>query len=226
LTQKTPTSEIASNVLVPRTPADVGAQSQRQRIVKAMIASCAEKTYAETTITDIVAGAKISRTTFYKRFGDKRECFDAALDYAIERVREVAAASHAPSDPPPDAARKAACAIVDLLAAEPNLAQFLAGDAHAVEPTVLRRYRRLLVPALEGLWSPSGPPPQPRTDPRLAFGRAQVLIFNQIGLDSGSKGLHSLLPELVYLAVAPFAGHEEGLEQSRLLRAESDDDGR
>jgi AcrR family transcriptional regulator len=223
--QKRSSSEIASNVLEPTTPSDIGARSQRQRIVAAMIASCAEKTYAETTISDIVARAKISRTTFYKRFGDKRECFDAALDCCIERVREAAAASHTPSDSPPDAARKAACAVVDLLDAEPALTQLLSGDAHAVEPAVLKRYRKLLVPALEGLWSASGSPPQPRIDPRLTFGRAQVLIFSQIA-DDGSGSLRELLPELVYLTVAPFAGHQEALEQSQLVGTEGRDDGR
>jgi AcrR family transcriptional regulator len=217
LSQRSSSSESASNVLEPRTSAEAGALSQRQRIVKAMIASCAEKTYAETTITDIVARAKISRTTFYKRFGDKRGCFDAALEHCIERVRDAAAASHSPSDRPPDAARKAACAIVELLAAEPKLTQLLAGDAHTVEADVLRRYRKLLIPALEGLWSVDGQAPKSRIDPRLAFGRAQILIFNQTA-NGNSAGLHDLLPELVYLAVAPFAGHEEALRQSRLAQ--------
>jgi AcrR family transcriptional regulator len=191
----------------------------------AMVASCAEKTYAETTISDIVSRAKISRTTFYKRFGDKRECFDAALDLCIEGVRDAAVASHTPSDPPADAARKGACAIVDLLAADPALTQFLAGEAHAVEPAVLRRYRKLLVPALESLWAAEGAPPRPRIDPRLAFGRAQVLIFERIAAGN-SKGLHELLPELVYLAVAPFAGHQQALTQSRLSSTGGEEDGR
>jgi AcrR family transcriptional regulator len=225
LTQKHRSSESASNVLEPKTPADIGARSQRRRIVDAMVASCAEKSYAETTISDIVARARISRTTFYKRFGDKRECFDAALELCIEQVRDAAAASHSTADPPAEAARKAAVAVVDLLASQPNLAQFLAGEAHAVEPAVLERYRGLLLPALEGLWSANGNVPDPRVDPRLAFGRAQVLILNQIA-DPESADLHQLLFEFVYLTVAPFAGHDEALAQARLAQAEGGGDGR
>ena len=59
-----------------------------------MIESCAEKTYAATTIADIVASARISRTTFYKHFADKRECFDAAIDYCIGELEGVAASAH------------------------------------------------------------------------------------------------------------------------------------
>jgi hypothetical protein len=55
------------------------------------------------------------------------------------------------------------------------------------------------------------------TDPRLAFGQAQVLILNQIA--SGKKEhFTELLPELVYLAVSPFGGHQEALKQVRLAR--------
>jgi AcrR family transcriptional regulator len=184
-----------------------------------MIASCAEKTYTATTITDIVGAARVSRTTFYKRFADKRECFDAALDACIEEVRGAALGSYSPSDPPADAARRTTAAVLELMAARPDLAQLLCGDAHAVDPTVPRRYRRMAVPALEGLWAGEGPPPQPHIDPRLAFGRAHVLVFNRIA-GGGEARLLELAPELVYLAVAPFAGHDEGLRQSRIAAGE------
>jgi AcrR family transcriptional regulator len=222
--QKRSSSEIASNVLEPTIPPDIGALSQRKRIIEAMIASCAKKTYSATTITDIVGGARISRTTFYKRFPDKRACFDAALDACIEEVRATAAASHSPEDPPAEAVRKATTAVLDLMADKPALAQLLTGDAHSVEPAVLRRYRKLLLPAVENLWAAAGEVPQPHIDPRLAFGRAQVLIFDQIAAGRAGR-LRELRPELVYLAVAPFGGHQEALRQSQLI-AEGADDGR
>jgi AcrR family transcriptional regulator len=222
--QKHSSSEIASNILEPTTPADVGERSQRQRIVEAMIFSCAEKTYPATTITDIVGGARISRTTFYKRFNDKRECFDAALDACIEEVRAVALASHAPTDPPSDAVRRATTAVVELMVAKPALAQLLSGDAHSVDPAVLRRYRKLLIPPLEALWIRAGEEPRQHIDPRLALGRAQVLIFDRIASGRANR-LRGLLPELVYLVAAPFAGHHEALRQSRIA-AEEVGDGR
>src|SRR4249919_64194 len=71
LMQKQGSSHIVPGVLDPTIPIDIGEQSQRQRIIDAMIESCAEKTYAATTIADIVKRASISRTTFYKRFPNK-----------------------------------------------------------------------------------------------------------------------------------------------------------
>lgn len=207
-----------TSVLVPTTPVDIGEQSQRHRIVEAMIASCAEKTYAATTISDIVGRARISRTTFYKRFADKRECFDSAIDASVEELRAVVAAAHSPADPPAQAIRKATGALLEALAARPELGQLLTGDALAVEPEIVDRYRQLVVPALERLWDRGGRPTDRHLDPQLAFGRVQVLVFNKIA-SGDSDRLAELLPEIVYLAVAPFAGHEEAVRQARLATA-------
>lgn len=207
-------------VLEPQTPADVGARSQRARIVDAMVESCAAKTYSCTTISDIVSRAAISRTTFYKHFADKRACFDAALGTCIEEIRTVAREAHAPGEPPAEAVPKATAAILDRMAARPALVQLLTGDALVVEPAVIDRYRRLLIPALAGLWDAAGQPRRSDLDPNLAFGRAQLLIFNEVA-GGHSAQLPRLLPRLVYLAVAPFAGHGEALAQVRLAERRS-----
>ncbi|MGN6587452.1 MAG: TetR/AcrR family transcriptional regulator [Solirubrobacterales bacterium] len=215
--QKHRSSEKADSTLRPTAPPDISGRSQRQRIVDAMIDSCAEKTYAATTITDIVAGAHISRTTFYKHFEDKRACFGAAIDHCVEQLQEVAAAAHSSEDAPGDATRKAVTVVLQALAARPGLAQMLTGDAIAVEPMAIERYRKATIPALEALWARSGRSGKAHTDPRLAFGQFQVLVLNQIATGKADR-LPELLPEIVYLAVSPFGGHEEALNQSQLAR--------
>lgn len=215
--QKHRSSESPGSVLRPTVPPDIVRRTQRQRIIDALIESCEEKTYAATTITDIVGRARISRTTFYKHFDDKRACFDAALDRCLTELQEIAAASHEPGDRPADAARKAAIAVLETLAAQPGLAQILTGDAIALQPKVVERYRRAIVPALEELWRANGDRPQAHTDPRLAFGQAQVLILNQIATGKADR-LPDLRGEIVYLTVSPYGGHEEALEQARLAR--------
>jgi AcrR family transcriptional regulator len=195
--------------------------SQQQRIVDAIIASCAEKTYAATTIADIVKRASISRTTFYKHFTNKRACFDAALGSCITEIQAVAGAASSPSDCPPEAVRKAVDSVLQLMAENPALAQLVMSDAITVEPAILERYRSMLLPALEGLWQGANEPQRPEaSDPRLAFGRAQVLIFNQIA--AGRTGqLPELLPEIVYIALLPFAGHDEATRQAQLAAGET-----
>jgi AcrR family transcriptional regulator len=213
--------QTVGSILDPTIPIDIGERSQRQRIVEAMVECCAEKTYPATTIADIVSHASISRTTFYKRFAGKRECFDATLDWCIDVVRAAATTSYSSSDSPPEAVRKAAAAILGLMAANPALTQLLMGEAASVEPAAIGRYRKILIPALEKLWADAGEPRKGRTDPRLAFGRAQVLIYNQITAGQAEQ-LPELLPEIVYLALLPFAGHEEALSQARLTTSAAD----
>ena len=181
-----------------------------------MIDSCAEKTYAATTIADIVKRASISRTTFYKRFANKRACFDAALYSCIAEIQAAAAAAHAASDPPAEAVRKAVGATLELMAEKPAMAQLVMSDAITVEPAIVERYRSLVIPALEDLWDEAGEPRHPGpADPLLAFGRAQVLIFNQI-VAGHTDQLPDLLPEIVYIALLPFAGHDEAARQAQL----------
>lgn len=204
-----------THVLEPTLPIDIGALSQRRRIIDAMVESCAEKTYAATTIADLVGRASISRTTFYKRFADKRECFDAALDCCVEELRAAAGAAHSPLDDPPEAMRKATVATLELMAAKPALAQLVTGEGVSVEPAVIERYRKILIPAIEDLWDGAEEPLQLHSDPRLAFGRAQILIFDLVATGRAGE-LPDLLPDLVYIALLPFAGHDVAIDQARL----------
>jgi AcrR family transcriptional regulator len=206
------------SVLEPTLPLDLTAQAQRLRIIEAMIASVAEKTYTATTISDIVSRASISRTTFYKRFDDKRSCFDAALQHCVEALQRTARAAISPGDPPAEAIHNATAATLEFLAAEPDLAQLVMGEAVNVEPSAFGRYRKDLIPQVKAIWEASGVRPEPYSDPELAFGRAQVLIFTKI-VAGDSATLPELLPEIVYLVLLPFGGHEVALEHSRLAEA-------
>jgi AcrR family transcriptional regulator len=180
-----------------------------------MVACCAEKTYAETTIADIVSRACVSRTTFYKLFSDKRDCFDAAATQCIERLGATLAKAVEGCDSPAEATRRATVAGLELLAAEPELALVLSGDVVGVDPRRIDRYGRLAIPAVESLWERAGEPPRKHSSPGIAFGRAQLLIFHEVAAGRAEQ-LPDLVPNIVYLAIAPFAGHDEGLRQARL----------
>jgi AcrR family transcriptional regulator len=185
-----------------------------------MIACCAEKTYAGTTIADLVGRGSVSRTTFYKLFTDKRDCFDAAVTLCIERFAATLAEAAGAGDSPAEATRRATAAGLALLAAEPQLTLVMAGDVVGVDPTLVDRYSRMIVPALERLWAQAGDPPRKHSSPGLAFGRAQLLVFHEVTAGRAER-LPQLAPNIVYLAIAPFAGHEEALRQARLAKDEA-----
>lgn len=180
-----------------------------------MVSCCGEKSYAETTITDIVSRACVSRTTFYKLFADKRDCFDAAVTQCIERLGATLARAVDGCESPAEATRRATVAGLELLAAEPDLALVLSGDVVGVDPRRVDRYGRLAIPAVESLWAGAGGPPRKHSSPGIAFGRAQLLVFHEVAAGRAER-LPALVPNIVYLAIAPFAGHDEGLRQARL----------
>lgn len=210
-----------SGIALPRRAGVVGLTppSQRRRILDAMVACCAEKTYSGTTIAELVRRGAVSRTTFYKLFTDKRDCFDAAVTLCIERLSATLAAAAVGCDSPAEATRRATAAGLGLLAAEPELALVLGGDVLGVDPGLVDRYSRMMIPALEQLWAEAGEPPRKHSSPGLAFGRAQLLVFHEVAAGRAER-LPALAPNLVYLAIAPFAGHEEALRQARLVKDE------
>ena len=53
--------------------------AQRDRILRAVISSTAEKGIASTTIADVVGRARVSRQAFYKQFESKEACLTRTL---------------------------------------------------------------------------------------------------------------------------------------------------
>jgi AcrR family transcriptional regulator len=69
--------------------ADTVRASQRERALRAMIECVGEEGWADTTVPDVVARARVSRNSFYEHFVDKTACFLAALDEAAQELLEA-----------------------------------------------------------------------------------------------------------------------------------------
>jgi AcrR family transcriptional regulator len=206
-------------VLTPRLPQNIGVRSQRQRILKAMAKSCAEKTYSATTIADIVAHASISRGTFYKHFANKQECFYATADAFLVELQGGAAVAYARSGDasPIDAVRSVIAAVLAGLAAKPEQTMLLLVEAPIVDPEIVRRYRNFVIGALEQQLQAGGVVGGAQANPEIAFGRAKVLIADYVAAGRVSQ-LPTLLPELVYITLLPYAGQDTALAQAQIDR--------
>jgi AcrR family transcriptional regulator len=55
-------------------------ESQRARLIRAMLDCVAQQGYPATTVADVVAAARCSRNAFYELFEDKEACYIAASD--------------------------------------------------------------------------------------------------------------------------------------------------
>ena len=74
--------------------------SQRERLLRSVIAAVSESGYPAVTVTDIVRRAKVSRAAFYAQFADKEDCFLAATGEGRElMIGQVVSATRAlPAD--------------------------------------------------------------------------------------------------------------------------------
>lgn len=203
-----------SSVLTPSVPQDIGVRSQRQRILDAMAIVVAEKTFSAATIADIVGQASISRATFYKHFVDKRECFDAATKSFVAELKETATSAGASGKSGPEAIQRAIAAILEHLAAKPSYANLVLINAPILEPDILTNHRGLAVEGLKAQWDADSGERWPGADASIAFGRAHVLIADYLVTDRADQ-LPGLLPEISYIMLLPFVGHEEALAQAR-----------
>ncbi|HWP33842.1 MAG TPA: helix-turn-helix domain-containing protein [Solirubrobacterales bacterium] len=180
-----------------------------------MARSCAEKSFAATTIGDIVKRASISRGTFYKHFKNKRDCFDATADAFLVELEAVASEALTDAASPTDAIDRATAAVLERLAAKPAYADLLLVEAPNVDPAIVLRYRSIVVAALDALWRKGKEGKRAAADPELTFGRAKVLIVDHLAGGEAAR-LPSLHSELVYLALLPYIGHDKALKQARL----------
>lgn len=109
-----------------RLPARAVRASQRERLLRAVIAAVAETGYAAVTVADIVRRAKVSRAAFYAHFRGKETCFLAATrEGARLMVGQVITAARAVPDGAPDEdVLRAGCrAFLGFLADEPAFAR-------------------------------------------------------------------------------------------------------
>ncbi|MFD6450615.1 TetR/AcrR family transcriptional regulator [Nocardia sp. NPDC060220] len=112
--------------------------SQRGRLGWAALNVVAEKGYQQTTVSDIVKRAEVSRRTFYELFAGKEDCYVAAFEFTVEVVQNML---NSALQPYTDLdwtilVQKSLQEYLVILADEPNLARALHVEALAVGPAL------------------------------------------------------------------------------------------
>lgn len=185
-------------------------ETRRNAIVEAMIQVAGSKGYLATSVADVLAEAGTSRTTFYKHFGNKRECFLAAYDLAIEKILGAAETGCKAGDCWRDRARSGLGAVVDLLSADQALAQTAIVEVSAAGVEARRRHS-VAIGRFAGLLESGGQlclgnelelPPNTAL---MTVGGIAGLILDE--LRSGrATNIPRILPELEFALLVPYLG--------------------
>ncbi len=195
-------------------------------MLEAMVRVAAGKGYQAASVDDVVNAAGVTREAFHTTFGDKETCFleayDAVSDVLVAHV--TAAFESVAGEPWPDRVVAALSAMVELLAAESDIARMTMVEVTAVGEEARVRYRANLnrfVPFLEEgrALSPQGKD-LPEDTAGFAIGGAMSLIFDEVRAGRGPE-LTRLIPELTFAVLMPYLGAEAAEDEMRRLSAES-----
>ena len=116
--------------------------SQRERLLRSVIAAVSDIGYPAVTVADVVRRARVSRAAFYAHFADKEECFLAATGEGRQLMvdRVVSAARGLPAGAPDEEVIRAANrAFLAFLADEPAFARVFYIDMPAAGPRAVGR---------------------------------------------------------------------------------------
>jgi AcrR family transcriptional regulator len=190
------------------------ARNQRERLIAGLTEALSEVGYQKTTVSLIGERASVSKSDFYKHFRSKDECFFAAYEAAIERVRKEvvdACAVHEGSD---WAARvkDGIGALLKLLASDPALASISLVEGLRAGRGVYDRYQAAVesfVPYLRqgAPRAPDGGPVPAATDEAVVGGIASLL--GRRVLAGEAEQIDGLFPDVLEFALTPYLGVTE-----------------
>jgi AcrR family transcriptional regulator len=109
-----------------RLPLPAVRASQRERLLRSVIAAVSESGYLAVTVADIVRRARVSRAAFYAHFADKEDCFLAATGEGRDlMLAQIVSATRAlPAGARDEEVLRVACrAYLAFLAGEPAFAR-------------------------------------------------------------------------------------------------------
>jgi AcrR family transcriptional regulator len=200
-------------------------RSDRERLLEAMARVAAAKGYEATTVEEVVAVAGVPQATFDESFADKSACFLEAYDAVIDvLVAHVSTAFEtAAGEPWPRRIEAGLRALVELLAAEADIARMAMVEVTALGDEARNRYRAALArftPFLEEgrTYSQQGEE-LPSDTARLAVGGATSMIFDEIRAGRGPE-LTRILPDLVFAVLMPYLGPKVAEEEMERVAAQ------
>ena len=119
------------------------AAAQRRRLLAAMVSAAAEVGYANVSIADVVARARVSRATFYELFDSKLDCFLQAFSASVEDLlRDMGKRAQA-DVPPRQRVRGLLAAYLGAVDAFPELARMCLVEIYAAGPPGARLRREM-----------------------------------------------------------------------------------
>jgi AcrR family transcriptional regulator len=190
------------------------AQNQRERLIAGLTEVLYEVGYQKTTVSLIGQRASVSKSDFYKHFESKDDCFLAAYEAAVERIRTevLTACDRHQAEHWPTRVRDGISSLLGTFAAHPALASISLVEGLRAGRGVYDRYQAavdsFVVYLRDGApEAPDGGEVPAATDEAVVGGIASLL--GRRVLAGKAEQIDQLLPEVLEFALTPYLGTAE-----------------
>lgn len=204
-----------------RLPPGAVARNQRGRILLATASVTREKGYANATVADIVAAAGVAKEAFYRHFRDKEHAFLEAQQAPNQQILDALVRAYFSVSEWPERIWVMMRALLALAAANPEMSHLRLVDAYTAGPEAARRAenitRGFAIFLEEGYHQRAEAEALPRLFSQAIAGGIFEIIQHDVA-DGRTAELGRRLPQLAYIAMAPFLGPQAAIEAISELR--------
>jgi AcrR family transcriptional regulator len=189
-------------------------RSQRARIVQATAAVTMEKGYANTTVAEIVSAAGVAKEAFYRHFGDKEEAFLAAQEAPGQQILDALVRSYFSAEEWAERVWRALRTLLAAVAANPVMSHLRLVECYSAGALAAQRgeevTRSFTIFLEEGFHQRPEAAALPRLVPQAIAGGIFEVVQQEVAAGRTAE-LPRLLPQLTYIAIAPFLSPRDAI---------------
>src|ERR1700691_6037940 len=179
-------------------PPEQVAADQRERLYEATIKAVNERGFVATTISDLVAGAGVSRRSFYEHFENKEECLLATYDELVRRLTARMVAAYDPEEQWQQQIDAIVRALFEASSDRPDAARLI-----SVEMGRWARAAALLTSfSIAAFKQAPGEGSVPRPVARAIVGALRTILYSRVRRERSSRSLKIELQKLTQDVVA------------------------
>jgi AcrR family transcriptional regulator len=172
------------------------------------------KGYADATIADIVASAGIARDVFYEHFTNKQHAFLEAQQHPTQYILDICAEAYFSAQEWPERMWNLLETLIRLIVANPPISHLRLVECYAAGGAAIRRAEEI-TRSFTMFWEEGYHYREnARSVPRLCSQAITGAIFEVIQrhiAEGEPDGLAAHIPQLTYVAIAPFTGAREAI---------------
>lgn len=188
------------------------AAHQRGRIFAAIAVVLDRDGYCGMTVSAVAGEAGVSKSDFYAQFGSKDDCFSAAYDAAVERLRATVLLACAACDSWAEGVCAGLAAALAELSAAPADANLLLVEGLCAGPSLYARFQRAVESFVlclrDGAPVATGVSRAPAAVEEAVVGGIASLLARRV-LAGEADRLERFFPELAEFALVPYLGVAE-----------------